>query len=44
MGHLAIKKKLKSFQLDHKQASSGWVKVGENDAKFLIHEPFELES
>ena len=43
MGHLAIKK-LKSFQLDHKQASSGWGKVGKNDAKFPIHEPFDLES
>ena len=31
-------------QLDHKQASSGWGKLGKNDAKFLIHEPFELES
>ena len=44
MGHLAIKKWLKSFRLDHKQASSGWGKVGKNDAKFPIHEPFNLES
>ena len=44
MGHLSIKKKLKSFQLDHKQASSGWGKFGKNDAKFSIDEPFELES
>ena len=36
--------KLKSFRLDYKQASSGWGKVGKTDAKFLIHEPFELES
>ena len=32
------------FWLDHKQALSGWGKIGENDAKFPIHEPFELES
>ena len=44
MGHLSIKKRLKSFQLDRKQASSGWGKVGKNDAEFPIHEPFELES
>ena len=37
-------KQLKSFQSDHKQTSSGRGKVGKNDAKFLIHEPFELES
>ena len=35
---------LKSFQLNHKQASSGWGKIEKNDAKFPIHEPFELES
>ena len=44
MGHLPIKKQLKSFPSDHKQASSGWGKVGKNDAKFRIHEPFDLES
>ena len=37
-------KSLKLFWLDHKQALSGWGKVGKNDAKFPIHEPFELES
>ena len=37
-------KKLKSFRSDHKQASSGWGKIGKNDAKFPIHEPFKLES
>ena len=26
--------------MDHKQASSGWGKVGKNDVKFPIHEPF----
>ena len=26
------------------QTLSGWGKVGKNDAKFQIHEPFELES
>ena len=35
---------LKSFRLDHKQALIGWGKVWKNDAKFPIHEPFELES
>ena len=40
----SLYKKVKSFQLDHKQASSGWGKVGKNDAKFPIHEHFELES
>ena len=34
----------KLFRLDHKQALSGWGKVWKNDAKFPIHEPFELES
>ena len=29
-----------SFRSDHKQASSGWGKIGKNDAKFRIHEPF----
>ena len=43
MGYLAIKH-LKLFRSDHKQASSGWGKDGKNDAKFPIHEPFELES
>ena len=37
-------KKLKSFQLEYKQALTGWGKVGKNDANFPIHEPFELES
>ena len=37
-------KLLKSFRSDHKQASNGWVKDGKNDAKFQIHEPFDLES
>ena len=37
-------KYLKLFRLDRKQASSGWGKVRKNDAKFRIHEPFELES
>ena len=37
-------KKLKSFRSDYKQALSGWGKVEKNDAKFPIHEPFELES
>ena len=32
------------FGSDHKQALIGWGKVGKNDAKFPIHEPFELES
>ena len=32
------------FWLYHKQALSGWGKVGKNDAKFPIHEPFELDS
>ena len=35
---------IKWFRSDHKQASSGWGKIGENDAKFQMHEPFELES
>ena len=35
---------LKSFRSDHKQALSGWGKIGKNDAKFRIHEAFELES
>ena len=42
MGHLAIE--LKSFRSDYKQALIGWGKVGKNDAKFPIHEPFEIES
>ena len=37
-------KELKLFLLDYKQALSGLGKVGKNDAKFPIHEPFELES
>ena len=37
-------KQLESFWSDHKQALIGWGKVGKNDAKFPIHEPFELES
>ena len=41
MGQL---KRLKFFRLDYKQALSWWGKVGKNDAKFPIHEPFELES
>ena len=44
MGHLSIFKWLKSFRSDHKQALIGWGKVGKNDIKFPIHEPFELES
>ena len=35
---------IKSFRSDHKQTLSGWGTVGKNDAKFRIHEPFELES
>ena len=34
----------KIVRWDHKQALIGWGKVGKNDAKFPIHEPFELES
>ena len=37
-------KMLKSLRSDHKQTLSGWGKVGKNDTKFPIHEPFELES
>ena len=37
-------KYIKSFWSDYKQALIGWGKVGKNDAKFPIHEPFELES
>ena len=37
-------KKLKSFRSDHKQALIGLGKVGKNNAKLPIHEPFELES
>ena len=44
MGHLSIFKWLNSFRSDHKQALIGWGKVGKNDIKFPIHEPFELES
>ena len=43
MGYLRIKQ-LKSFRSDDKQASSGWGKVGTNDAQFPIHESFKLES
>ena len=34
----------KLFRPDHKQTLSGWGKVGKKDAKFQVHEPFELES
>ena len=37
-------KQLKSFRSDYKQTLIGWGKVWKNDAKFPIHEPFELES
>ena len=33
----------KPFRSGHKQALIGWGKVGENDAKFPIHDAFELE-
>ena len=35
---------LLSFRSDQKRALSGWGKLGKSDAKFRIHEPFELES
>ena len=34
----------KNHSNDHNQASGGWGKVGKNDAKFPIHDSFELES
>ena len=43
-GTSLYKKKLKSFRLDNRQALIRWAKIGENDTKFPIHEPFELES
>ena len=46
MGH-DLKFKMAAMPIygkNNKQASSGWGNFGKNDAKFPIHEPFELES
>ena len=44
MWDTSLYKIAKIIRSDHKQALIGWGKVGKKDAKYPIHEPFELES